>query len=174
MQDSIAFAIRRSFLIPLGLLLLQILALLLICLVQRQPPAKIIILGVMILPLGLLFFESLVRRVIIAEDGLTQQKLWRRKHIAWDQVTSLDAVAVRKRVFLTLSAGDDFVIMSNGYARFAEMTTALLARVPDGTVGEEVRKVAASPSAKYSDIVSCWVAVALLAYILFIQLGGSF
>ena len=84
---------------------------------------------------------------------------------------AFDTVEVRRRVFLTLSAGDDFLILSNAYARFPELASALLARVPNQIVSEETRTMAAAPPAKNGDIVSCWIATAVMIGIIVIQLG---
>jgi hypothetical protein len=50
----------------------------------------------------------------------------------------------------------------------------LLARVPAASVSEETRRMAEAPPTKSSDIVSCWLAVVLVAFILYTQLGGRF
>jgi hypothetical protein len=88
------------------------------------------------------------------------------------EVTAVETVQVRKRVFLTLCAGDDFLIISNAYANFPELVQTLLARVPAAAITEETRQMAAAPPVKSTDVLSCWLAVALLAFILYIQLGG--
>jgi uncharacterized membrane protein len=156
------FTIRRSFLIPLGLLLALTLALFVVCLVKGQPTAKIVILGVIILPVAVLLVESAFRRTTITEEGLTVHKFL------------LETVQVRKRVFLTLWAGEDFIILSNAYARFPELVSQVMKRVRPETLSEETRKMAEAPPVKSTDVVSCWLAVALLAFILYLQLRGNF
>jgi hypothetical protein len=39
-------------------------------------------------------------------------------------------------------------------------------------VSEETKAMAAAPPVKSTDVISCWLGVALLALILYIQLGG--
>jgi len=165
------FFIRRSFLLPLGLLLALAVALGVVCLVQGEPLAKVFILAAIILPVAILFVESTCRRAVIDTDGVTVFKLLRKKTLKFCEMTAVETVMVRKRVFLTLCADDDFVILSNAYADFPGMVRSLLARVPTGTVSEETRAMSASPPVKSTDIVSCWLAVALLAFILYMQLG---
>lgn len=166
------FVIRRAFLLPLGLLLLLCVALVVACLLQGEPRGKVIILALIILPVGILFVESLFRRTEVGGEGVTVFKLLRRKVLRFADITALETVQVRKRAFLTLCAGDDFVILSNAYGDFPRLVDTLMARVPLGAVSEETRKMAAAPPRKSTDIVSCWLAVALVAFILFIQLGG--
>lgn len=166
------FSIRKSFLIPLGLLLAQCAALFALCVAQEQPTAKIAILGFIIFPVAVLFVESAFRRTEVGAEEVTIFKFLRRKSLKLAEVTAAETIMVRKRVFLTLCAGEEFLILSNAYADFPALVTALLSRVPAEAVSEETRKMAEAPPSKSTDIVSCWLGVALLAFILYIQLGG--
>jgi hypothetical protein len=51
-------------------------------------------------------------------DGVVVFKLLRKQELKFAEVTAVETVQVRKRVFLTLCAGDDFLIISNAYANF--------------------------------------------------------
>ncbi len=166
------FRIRHTFLIPLGLLLAQCLLLFVLCLVQDQPRAKALILGCIILPVAILFVESAFRRAVIDETRVTVFKLGRKGSLAFADMTALETVMVRKRAFLTLCAGEEFLIISNAYANFPDLVRTLLQRTPAAAITEETRRMAESPPTKSSDIVSCWLAVALLALILYLQLAG--
>ena len=171
MVDNRTYRIRKAFLLPLGLLLGLCLVLLALCLVQGQPPGKAVILGCIILPVAGLFVESLFRRTVIGADRMTVFKLLRRKSLPLAEVTAVETVMVRKRVFLTVCADEEFLILSNAYADFPDLVETLLRRVPENAVSEETRTMAANPPVKSSDIVSCWLAVALLLLILYGQLG---
>lgn len=172
MTAPLTFSIRKSFLIPLGLLLAQCATLFALCLVQGQPVAKIAILGFIIFPVAVLFVESAFRRTVVGAEEVTVYKLLRRKSLKLAAVTAVETVMVRKRAFLTLCAGEEFLILSNAYADFPTLVATLLSRVPAEAVSEETRKMAEAPPSKSTDIVSCWLGVALLAFILYIQLGG--
>jgi len=170
--QELTFAIRKTFLVPLGLLLLLSLILLGTCIAQGQPLAKTIILAFIILPIAGFFLESAFRRSVINDEGITVFKLLRQKHLTFAEMTAMETVMVRKRVFLTLCVDEEFVILSNAYAKFPELVRALLERVPANVVSDDTRKMAEDPPIKSTDIVSCWLAVALLAFILYTQLGG--
>lgn len=172
MNSQLKFSIRRSFLIPLGLLVLLTGILFALCVVRGEPTAKILILGFIMLPIIILFAESVFRRTQLTADGLVACKLLRQKELKFAEITAVETVRVRKRVFLTLCAGDDFLIISNAYGSFPALVQALLDRVPAAAVSEETKEMAAAPPVKSTDVVSCWLAVALMAFILYIQLGG--
>lgn len=168
------FSIRNSFLIPLGLVVLLTLALLIICLVLHVPLAKILILGVFILPAVLLFIESSLRRFTIEDNGVRIKKMFRSKQITFSDMTSIDTVQVRKRAFLSLSSEADFIILSNSYANFGQLIKELLAKAPERVISEETRQMANNPPEKSSDVFSAWVAVAVLSLIIYVQLRGAF
>jgi len=172
MEQARKFRIRRSILVPLGLLLFLLLSLMAICVAQGQPMGKVVILGIMVVPVLGLFLESVFRRVSIDASGVRVDKLFRRAAIDFGDVTAFETVAVRKRVFLTLCAGDDFLIISNSYDRFPELVRLLLAGVPADVVSEETLKMAEKPPRKDSDVISCWLAVLLVLFILYAQLFG--
>jgi len=167
------FRIRKAFLLPLGLLLVLTCTLLVVCIVQGQPLAKIIILCLILIPVTVLFSESARRHAQVDEKSLTVFKLFRQKSMEFSEITAVETVLVRKRAYLTLCAGDDFLILSNAYAEFPKMVGALLRRVPNQAISEETRKMAEAPPVKSTDIISCWLAVVLLGLILYIQLGGT-
>lgn len=169
MTGEQTFVIRRGFLVPLGLLLLEILALLVICLVQQQPIAKVVILVGLTLPIAGLFVESCFRRLVLDADRLTAKRLLREKTLHLAEITDFDTVIVRNRVYLTLTAGDEFLILSNSYADFPRLVNGLIERIPPDVVSEATRRMAEAPPRKTSDIVSGWLGVVLLVYILYAQ-----
>jgi hypothetical protein len=91
------FVIRRSFLLPLGLLLLETLVLLVVCLVQQQPLAKALILLVLILPIAGLFVESLFRKLTLEADGVRAKRMFREKVIRFAEMPNDRSSAARAR-----------------------------------------------------------------------------
>lgn len=173
-MDTREFSIRKNFLLPLGLLLILSIILLVLCVVQQQPLAKILILSAVLIPVTLLFLESVFRRVILEEEALVVRKLLRSKRIVYTDITSVDTVQVRRRAFLSISTEDDFAILSNSYANFGDLVNQLLKRVPASTISTETEQMASNPPTKSGDIFSAWLAAALLLLILYAQLGGAF
>lgn len=168
-----SFVIRRAFLVPLGLLLLLALSLLAVIVNQGQPTSKIVILGLITLPIAILFLESLYRRAFIDAQGVTVAKFLRKKTIAFADITAIDTLLVRKRAFVTLSTEGHFLIFSNAYANFPTLVRTLLLHIPERMVSAETRQMAKAPPVKSTDVISCWLAVVLLAIILYLQLRGG-
>lgn len=173
MEPSI-YSIRKSFLLPLGLVVLLSVTLLCSALLLGLPPAKVIILCAFLVPVCILFIESSVRRVKIDETSVQVKKLLRSKSIDFSQLTAIDTIQVRKRAFISLSSENDFLILSNSYGNFGQLLKQLVQKVPTDVVSSETRELAESPPAKCSDVFSAWLAVAVLALIIFVQLRGIF
>jgi hypothetical protein len=173
-METNIYTIRKSFLIPLGLVVLLTLVLLVSCIYLQLPLAKTLILGAFILPAILIFAESSRRRICLGETTIRFDKLFRSKQLSYRDLTSIDTVRVRKRAFVSLSTEEDFVMLSNSYAHFGSLLQQLLARVPESVISEETRQLASNPPEKSSDIFSVWVAVAVLVLIIYVQLRGAF
>lgn len=173
MPEPRSFVIRRAFVVPLGLVLVLIGALLAVSIAHGQPVAKLVFLLVFALPLAVLFIACAFRRLDLDATGVTAVRLRRRRRIDFARVTALETVQVRSRVFLTLVAGDDeFIIISNGYADFPELVRALVAALPASAVPEETRRLAESPPRRHADVAMAWFAVAAIVYVLVAQFRG--
>lgn len=173
-METNIFTIRKSFLIPLGLVVLLTLVLLIGCIYLQLPLAKTLILAAFMLPVIIIFAESCRRRIRIGETAVHFDKLFRSKHLRYQDLTSIDTVLVRKRAFVSLSTEEDFVMLSNSYDHFGSLLQKLLTRVPESVISDETRQLANNPPEKSSDIFSAWVAVAVLVLIIFVQFRGAF
>ncbi len=170
MSETCTYRIRRAFVVPMGLLIVLTITLLVISITQGQPLGKVIILAGLILPLAALFVESTFRRVVVDDEGVTAYRPFRQRHVSFANVTSLESVRVRSRVFITLVAGDDdFLIISNSYAGFSGLLQGLVKAVPEGTVTEETELLMKQPPLRQADVFTAWFAVIALVYILIAQ-----
>ncbi|MEA3362267.1 MAG: hypothetical protein U9Q61_03240 [Thermodesulfobacteriota bacterium] len=173
-MEPSTFSIRKNFLIPLGLVVLLSLILLASAFFLQLPMAKIIVLIAFLVPGCIIFAESYRRRVNISDDAIEVNKLFRSKRLAYNELTSVDAIQVRKRAFISLSSENTVMIISNSYAQFGSLLQQLVARVPENVVSDEIRQLAENPPRKCNDIFSAWLAVAVLTLIIFVQLRGAF
>lgn len=163
------YRIRPSFLLPLGIVISLCLVLVAVVLFQHQPPVKLLVIGCALLPLGYLFFECIIRRIEADNNGLRMIRLGRCRTFPWGEITSVETVRVRQRAFLTINAGDDFLIIANMYAGFDQLLNTLLERVPPATISEETQTLAKAPPTKHSDIIILWGMGILMAYLIYAQ-----
>jgi hypothetical protein len=172
--EKLTFTVRRAFLVPLGLLLLVLVALLAVCFAQGEAVGKMILLGGLVLLVGVLFLENQFRRLELGEAALLARRWFRNQELLYGDLTSVEAVSLRRRVFVTLWKGDRFLLISNAYGGFAELFAALLRRVPDDVVAEEAVRLAENPPRNNGPVVACWIAVLFSLLILYRQMvaGG--
>jgi len=173
-MESSTYSIRKSFLLPLGLVVFLSFVLLASALFLHLPLAKIIILGAFIVPVCIIFAESSLRRVLVDGQSIQVNKLFRQKRLDFTELTAIDTIQVRKRAFISLSSENDFLILSNSYDRFGLLLKQLVQSVPEAVVSDETKHLVENPPQKCSDIFSAWLAVAVLSLIIFVQLRGAF
>lgn len=163
------YRIRPSFLLPLGLVVILCLVLAGIVIIQKQPPVKLLVIGCALLPLAYLLFECSVRRIEIDDAGLRMIRLGKVRSFLWHEITSIETVRVRQRAFVTINAGDDFLIIANMYAGFAPLLGAILNQTAPASISEETRLLAEAPPVKHSDIVILWGLALMMIYLIYAQ-----
>ena len=164
------FVIRRAFVASLGLVLVLMVALMAVSIQQGQPLAKVLFLLVFAVPVAVLFVESACRWLEVDAAGVTARRLLRSRRIDFAEVTALETVRVRSRVFLTLVAGnEEYLIVSNGYADFPGLVRLLVTVLPETVVTDETRQLAKAPPQRYADVAMAWFAIIALVYVLVAQ-----
>lgn len=172
-MDSKSYKIRKSFLIPLSVDAFFLLVLLVISLFTDSHPAERIVLTVILVPLIYILIEVTVREAIISDEGIRIKKFLRQKSLEWKAITNVDTVAVRKKVFLTLTTTKGFHVLSNSYGDFTGLVKDIIRHLGDEKVEGRVKDIVAQPIRKISDIVGAWVAALLLAVIIYIKLFSA-
>lgn len=168
------FKIRKNFLFALGLTCMLLVTLLILCIIQQQATGKIVILAAIMLPVLILFVESWRRKISINPDSVIACRLFRTKRLPFSEITSVDTVKVRRRVFVSINTEADFLIFSNNYDHFDELITQLTTHLPEAVISDETRSLSNNLPLKSNDLFSIWLAVVVLLLILYVQLGGAF
>lgn len=174
MNSSITYRIRKGFLIPMAITVVLGVVLLLIGMTVQLPSGRLYLLAAFIAPALLIFIESSRRRVHLHNDHILMERTLGKKQLNFNDLTSVDAVRVRKRVFISLTTENSFMIISNSYEHFDELVHRLIELVPQPTLSDEARELAADPPRKCSDIFSAWLAVAVLLLVIAVQLRSIF
>ncbi|MCD4689613.1 MAG: hypothetical protein K8R55_09830 [Desulfuromonadaceae bacterium] len=174
MPERMSFTIRRAMLLPLGLLLVVLLALLVVSMLQGQPMNKSLFVGGVVLVLAGVLADKLSRRIELDDEGITSCRIGRRRRMLFADLTEVEAVCIRKRLFITLWVDESFLLLTNAYGDAATLFKLLLQRVPSGRVSDELEGLVENPPRHNGNIVVCWFAVIFSLLILFRQfLNGS-
>jgi hypothetical protein len=170
MNENI-YKIRRSFLIPLIIIVVLLFLLFAISLFNGQKWEIIV--------LAILFFVSLAvgvetsrRKVIINEQGIKIKKFFRVKEFVWAEVTHLGVVAMKKKVYFLLTTTKGFYIISNLLENHALLIRSLVDKLGEGKVEVEVINYLDNPLERLSLIVMSWVAVLVIAAVIISKLSG--
>jgi hypothetical protein len=161
-----SFTIRRALLLPLGLLLLVQLALLIVSVFQGQPLNKCLFVGGVVLVLAGLLANNLLRRIELDDEGITVCRIGRRRRMLFADLTEVEAVCLRKRLFVTLWVDESFLLLTNAYGNVDTLFQLLLQRVPSGLASDEVQEVVGNPPRHNGNIIVCWFAVVFSLLIL--------
>lgn len=168
------YKIRKDFLIPMGITVVLGVVLLLIGIIAQMPAGRLYLLAAFMVPALLIFIESSRRRIHLYSDHILMERTLGKKQLLLRDLTSVDTVRVRKRVFISLTSDNSFMIISNSYAHFDELVRQLIDLVPQTALSDEARRLAADPPRKCSDIFSAWLAVAVLLLVIAVQLRSAF
>jgi hypothetical protein len=161
--------IRRSFVIPLTAVLILIIGLLALSFFGGTPTERVF-LALVLIPLALVWSESLSRRVSIGADGITLRKFLRPKTLRWEDITHVGCLVLRKKVYLLLTTGRGFHILSNEYERFADLARGIATHLDREKIEAEVLQQAENPTRNPANIAAAWAAAAVLAVLVYLKL----
>jgi hypothetical protein len=164
------YQIRKAMVIPLGVDAFLLLCLLATSLLLKGDSTERIVVAIFFLPTLYFFLECLVRRVTVAEEGLSIRKLWRRKAVSWEEITHVGCLSLHKKVYLLLTTVKGIFIVSNAYEEFAALVDAIVGRVGLEKVEEEVRLQSGRSQTGIANIVSAWVAAAVMVGIILMKM----
>jgi hypothetical protein len=165
-----SYSIRRAFLIPLGVDAFLLFGLLMIALLLKGDGTEKLVFTLFFLPTCVLFLESLCRRVVVTDGGLTVRKLGRAKAVTWEEITHVGCLTLHRKVYVLLTTVKGFFIISNAYEGFSALAEEIVARVEPERVEEEVRLLTGRSLAGVAHIVSAWVAAAFMVGIILMKI----
>lgn len=162
------YRIRKSFLIPLGLDTLLLLALLILSFLGKGSGIERAVLAVLFL-VALFVLQEAVQRAIIVEDAAFRiKKFFKTKALAWTDLTHIGCLMLRSRVYILLTTKKGFYVISNAYDRFPQLIQDLIAHTPSEgiEVEESAKSQVTNPVRNVSDIIAVWFAAVVLAGII--------
>ncbi len=157
------YKIRRAFLIPLIAIVVLLLLLFLLSIFSRQNWESIV--------LVILFLASLLaalymakKEIIINDQGLKINNLFRSKEFSWPEITHLGVVVLKKKVYFLLTTTKGFYIFSNLMENHVLLVRSLADRLGEEKVEVEVevKNYLDHPMERLALIVMSWVAVGII------------
>ena len=168
-MDQNIFKIKRAFLIPFIILIILLCILFLLSLYKGQPWEKII-LAVSLFITVVIGIESSKREITVTKDGLKIKKFFRVKKFTWPEITRLEVVDIRKKVYFLLTTTRGFYFFSNLFENHTNLIRSLMDKLGDEKTEIEVRSYLDHPVEKRSLIIMCWLSVIIITAFIIMKL----
>ena len=165
------FKIRRAFLVPFITIVELLLLLFLLSLFRGQMWEKIV-LAVSFASTLLIAIEATRREFVVTDDGLKIKKFFRTKKFVWTEITQLDVVNLRNKVYFLLTTTKGFYFFSNLLENHALLIRSLVDKLGNERVETEVKNYLDHPVELRSLIVMCWFAVLISTAFIILKLGS--
>ncbi len=161
-MNSNTYKARSGFLLPIFLDCLFILVLLVISIFDRVFPAEPVALFLIFVLALCIFLKSARSKITIGDEGIGIRKLFREKHLRWEDITNVDAMALHKKVYLLLTTTRGFHTVANSHEDFTSLVKDVVRYIDQEKVEDGVPDVIKHPVKRISNIVSAWVAFIIL------------
>jgi len=169
MSNSV-YKTGRALLVPLAVDLSLLFVLFFILLCVGGSTVERVVLIIIFMLLFFIFLELIFREVNVGNDSIKIKKLFRRKELKWEDITNVDAVIIRKRIYLLLSTTTGFHVLSNVYEKFAALLQEIVDNIDGGKVEDNVQNLLNHPIKKLSNIILAWFAAIVLLGIIYARL----
>jgi len=131
------------------------------------------LLAVLLSPFFYLGAEILARRIVVDSQGITVSKFLRTVRIEWPQITSLDAVQFRRKLFIIIQAEDRRpVILTNTIQPFKDLVERLIAFIPKEDISTSANELLANPPSKHGPLIQAWIVCLVLTALVVGRLLG--
>jgi hypothetical protein len=167
------YGVRKALLIPLGLDVVLLFALLMNALLRKGDTAEKLVFTLFFVPTLALFLVSYRRRVAVAEGGLVIRRLWGDAVLSWDEITHVGCLTLHRKVYLLLTTVKGFFIVSSVLEGFSALAEEIVAHVGLEKVEEDCRLQTGRAVAGIANIASAWIAAAVMIGIILLKLLPS-
>lgn len=165
------FKIKRAFLVPFITIVVLLFFLFLLSLFRGQLWEKIV-LAVSFASTLFIAIEAIRRKIVVTDEGLKIEKFFRTKEFVWTEITHLDVVNLRKKVYFLLTTTKGFYFFSNLLENHALLIRYLVDKLDDERVETEVKSYLDHPMERRSLIVMCWLAVLISTSFIILKLAS--
>lgn len=165
------FKTKRAFLAPFITIVFLLFFLFVLSLFRGQMWEKIV-LAVSFASTLFIAIEATRRKIVITDEGLKIEKFFRTKEFVWTEITHLDVVNLRNKIYFLLSTTKGFYFFSNLLENHALLIRTLVDKLDDERVETEVKSYLDHPVERRSLIVMCWFAVLISTAFIILKLSS--
>lgn len=169
-EVSMIFGIRKMFLLPLAVDAVLVFVLTLIVFFSGGGSVEKVAITAILVVLVCLLIDSLFRKTVVGANGIVIKRFMKTKDIAWDEITNIDAMVLRKKAYLLLTSTKGFHIISNNLSDFSRIVSAIFERTDNEKIEPAARKLITLPVRRISDIILLWLVFAIVLLIMWYKL----
>ncbi len=167
-METKVFRTAKAMVLPMGAVLLLSLALLGTMIIKGDKGFAIVVIC-LLLPLSVVFFSWLRRRIEVDEKGMLYSTLFRKKRIEWDSVKDLRLFTAGLKKVLYLDDGEKVVLIPMVMEKRGEFIRLIKDRLREKDLPEGAFE-SLEHTGFWAEPLFLWVAVAALALILLLRL----
>lgn len=158
-------------LIPLGLDVVLLFVLMTSALLVPGETAEKFVFSLFFLITLALFLHLCRRGVTVDEGGVGIRRLGGGTQLAWDEITHVGCLTLRRKRYLLLTTVKGFFIISSVLTGFAELAEAIIGRVGAERVEEECRRQRENVPAGIAATAPAWIAAGAMIGIIVLKLS---
>jgi lysylphosphatidylglycerol synthetase-like protein (DUF2156 family) len=163
------FKTKRAFLVPFVTTVILLFFLFILSLFRGQMWEKIV-LAVSFASTLFIASEAIRRKIVVTDEGLKIEKFFRTKEFVWTEITHLDVVNLRNKIYFLLTTTKGFYFFSNLLENHALLIRCLVDKLDNERVETEVKSYLDHPVERRSLIVMCWFAVLISTVFIILKL----
>ncbi|HPC73118.1 MAG TPA: hypothetical protein P5551_10645 [Syntrophales bacterium] len=164
------YRIRKALRVPLVLDSILLFTLILLAFFVKGTMPEKVLLIVLFIPLSYLCLEANTRRAETQGGNLRLTRLFRKRELAWPNITDVGIVIMRTKVYAVLTTTKGFHVLSNSYEDFYGLLKHIVDHVEKERVEKEVLNLLENPVENRTNILSAWAAAAFFCVIIFFKL----
>lgn len=161
---------RKDFLIPLAVDTVLAGILFLVVFPAAGMSMEAVVLGIIFIALLIVLVISLRRKALIGPSGVTVVGLARAKELAWEEITNVDALIMKKKAYLLLTTTRGFHALSNNLSDFTAIVSRVFASAGDEKIEPAARAMLEDVPRRISDLVMLWLAAVIMIGLLLFKI----
>ncbi len=163
------FRTSRGVVLPLGAVILVSVGLLITVLAKGESGFAVVVLCLLV-PLSLLLFSWLMRRITVDGEGLSYKTLLRKRRVRWDEVKEVRLFTAGLRKVLYIDGGDRVLLIPVAMERREEFLGAVRSQLEGREISREGLETLSQGGGFWAEPLFLWLAALVLGVILLLRL----
>lgn len=113
------------------------------------------------------------RRIVVDDNRIVIWKFFRRRELAWPEITLAGGLTFKKKAYLLLTTTKGFHIISNSYENFPQLIRRISTSLAPERLEAEALADLEKPRFNLLPVVAAWMAAVIIAFLIYLKLIDS-